>query len=363
MDQWTFRPLILEDLPWLYRCRDIFFIISTVFYDVKQGFAFGYLAFVFAVPACSLLSFSYPFYKASKKAFDDDSAIIGSGSLDEYSRANTLSFDDKDVFPSYGVKVKSIKVYGQSRIDKILYNAASVFKEIGGPLADVFDTATHELGNSDNMEIIEIAKDGIEAIIDGQHVYIGKTSYLRARNFMPILEPADEDLETSGEASIMFMICDDEIAAKIYVQYTIDPDFEFTLRKLYRAGICIGIKTFDPNIDDKLLGSKVKISKYPVRILRCYSLEEKTAPLDEADSGIVSKGSPRSLLNTFVLCSKVLYANRTNVTVKVLSVLFCVLLMAFLLVFGDVTAIPSLWVVLYQVFWMVPVYLISKFQI
>ena len=22
MDQWTFRPLILEDLPWLYRCRD-----------------------------------------------------------------------------------------------------------------------------------------------------------------------------------------------------------------------------------------------------------------------------------------------------------------------------------------------------
>ena len=341
----------------------IFFIISTVFFDLRSGFSLGYLAFILAVPACSLLSFSYPFYKASKKAFDDDSAIIGGGSLEEYSRANTLSFDDKDVFPSYGVKVKSIKVYGESRIDKILYNASSVFKVIGGPLSDVFDTATHELGNSENMEIIEIVKDGIESIIDGQHVYIGKSSYLRSRNLTPILEPTDEELESSGEASIMYMVIDDEIAAKIYVQYTIDPDFEFTLRKLYRAGICIGIKTFDPNIDDKLLGSKVKITKYPVRILRCSSLDEVTTPLDEADSGIVSKGGPRSLLNTFVLCSKVLYANRTNVTVKILSILFSVLLMAFLLVFGKVASIPSIWVVLYQVFWIIPVYLISKFYV
>lgn len=341
----------------------IFFIIATVTHDVKSGFSFGYLAFVFAIPACSLLGFGLPFYKASKKAFDDDSAIIGCESLEEYSKANTLSFDDKDVFPSYGVKVKSIKVYGESRIDKILYNAASVFKQIGGPLADVFDTATHELGNSENIEIIEISKDGIESIIDGQHIYIGKSSYLKSRGFTPNVELADEHLETSGEASVMYMVCDDEISAKMYVQYTIDPDFEFTLRKLYKAGICIGIKTFDPNIDDKLLGSKVNIAKYPVRILRCSSLEEKTIPQDEADSGIVSKGGPRNLLNTFVLCAKVLYANRTNVTVKIMSVLFSVLLMAFLLVFGKVTAIPSIYVVLYQIFWMIPVYLISKFYV
>ena len=173
----------------------------------------------------------------------------------------------------------------------------------------------------------------------------------------------DEDLETSGAASIMYMVCDDVISAKMYVQYTIDPDFEFTLRKLYKAGICIGIKTFDPNIDDKLLGSKVKITKYPVRILRCNSLEQATTTQDEADSGIVSKASPSSLLNTFVLCSKVLYANRTNVTVKVLSVVCSLLLMAFLLVFGKANAIPSLYVGLYQLFWMIPVYLISKFYV
>ena len=341
----------------------IFFIIATVMYDIKTAFSFGYLAFVLATPACALLAFSMPFYKASKKAFAENSAIIGNVSLDEYANANTLSFDDKDVFPSYGVKVKSIKVYGDSRIDKVLYNAASVFKTIGGPLADVFETATHDLGSSENIEIIEIAKDGIESIIDGQHVYLGKAPYLKSNGYVPYAEPDDDELETSGQASIMYMVCDDVVSAKMYVQYTIDPDFEFTLRKLYKAGICIGIKTFDPNIDDKLLGSKVKITKYPVRLLRCSSLEEATAPLDEADSGIVSKGSPRSLLNAFVLCSKVLYANRSNVTVKILSVAFSLLLMACLLIFGKAGSIPSLYVGLYQIFWMIPVYLISKFYV
>lgn len=341
----------------------IFFIVATVLFDVKTAFTFGYLAFVLAIPACALLSFSLPFYKASKKAFDDSSAIIGNSSLDEYANANTLSFDDKDVFPSYGVKVKSIKVYGESRIDKVLYDAASIFGKIGGPLADVFDTATHDLGKSENMEIIEIAKDGIEAIIDSQHVYLGKASYLRSNGYSPIVDIDDDMLEENGQASIMYLVCDGEISAKMYVQYTIDPDFEFTLRKLYRAGICIGIKTFDPNIDDKLLGSKVKITKYPVRILRCSTLDQATETQDEADSGIVSKGSPKSLLNAFVLCSKVLYANRTGATVKVLSVACSVLLMAFLLVFTKAAAIPSLYIGLYQLFWMIPVYLISKFYI
>ncbi|MBR5314485.1 MAG: hypothetical protein IKU45_03610 [Clostridia bacterium] len=341
----------------------VFFILATVMYDVTKAFSFGYLAFVLATPTCALLAFGMPFYRASKKAFDEDSAIIGNASLYEYANANTLSFDDKDVFPSYGVKVKSIKVYGENRIDKVLYNAASVFNLLGGPLADVFNTATHDLGKSENVEIIEIAKDGIESIIDGHHVYVGKASYLRTNSYAPITDIDDEDLETSGQASIMYMVVDDVVSAKMYVQYTIDPDFEFTLRKLYKAGICIGIKTFDPNIDDKLLGSKVKITKYPVRLLRCSSLEQAATTQDEADSGIVSKGSPRTLLNAFVLCSKVLYANRSNVTVKILSVVFSVLLMACLLIFGKANSIPSLYVALYQIFWMIPVFLISKFYI
>ncbi|MBR6681768.1 MAG: hypothetical protein IKL40_02155 [Clostridia bacterium] len=338
----------------------VFFIISTVIFDAKTAFSAAYLAFILAAPFSLLLSFSYPFYSASKKAFEDDSAIIGSVSLEEYSHANTLSFEDRDVFPSYGVKVKSIKVYGDSRIDKILYNAAAVFKKVGGPLADVFDMATHELDGSDNVEIIDIAKDGIESIVDGQHIYVGRASYLRTNNFVPMYEPDDDAIEDSGDACIMYMVCNDEVAAKMYVQYIIDPDFEYTLRQLYKAGICIGIKTFDPNIDDRLLGSKIRITKYPVRILRGRNLDDMSVPEESSDSGLVSRNSPKSLLQAFALCNKVLNTAKAGIMVKMLSIVFSVLLMAFLLVFASQTTIPSLYVALYQLFWMIPVYLISK---
>lgn len=342
----------------------VFFIIATVINDVKSAFSVGYLAFILTLPFCSLMAYSIPLFRASKKAFEDGSAIIGAAAPEEYSRANILSFNDKDVFPSYGVKVKSIKLYGDNRIDKILYNAASVFKIIGGPLEAVFTTATHDVGSSDTVEIIEIAKDGVEAVIDGAHVFLGKVSYVIEKGIEPITEPGDEELEESGEASIMYMICNDEVAAKLYVRYSIDPDFDYALKKLYKAGICIGIKTFDPNIDDRLLGSKVDITKFPVRILRCNALEEGATVIEEeTDSGVVSKSGPRSLLGAFVLCAKVLFANKTNGLIKLFSIIAGGILVAALLVFGKVVSIPSLFVALYHVFWMVPVFIFSKLYV
>lgn len=341
----------------------IFFIIAAVAYGAKSGLSAGYTAFIMSVPFSLFISFSYPFFRASRKAYDEDSAIIGGNSLDEYSQANTISFDDKDVFPSYGVKVKSIKVYGDNRIDKILYNASSLFRTVGGPLADVFDMATVELGHSEDVELIDVEDDGIEATIDGSHVYAGRLSYLLSKNIRPYVDQDDEQIENGGEASIMYLVCDEQIAAKMYITYMMDPDFEYTLRQLYRAGLCIGIKTFDPNIDDRMLGQRIKLSKYPVRILRCRSLDDISVPAEESESGIVSKNSSRSLLQAFILCTKVLYTGRLSTIVKMLSMGLSVIITALLLLFGGITTIASFYVVLYQLFWIIPVYVISRLYI
>ena len=85
-----------------------------------------------------------------------------------------------------------------------------------------------------------------------------------------------------------------------------------------------------------------------------------SVPEESSDSGLVSRNSPKSLLQAFALCNKVLNTAKAGIMVKMLSIVFSVLLMAFLLVFASQTTIPSLYVALYQLFWMIPVYLISK---
>ncbi|MBE6563703.1 MAG: hypothetical protein E7655_00260 [Ruminococcaceae bacterium] len=331
--------------------------------DAYSGLSAGYIAFLLCLPFSVLFTFSYPFYKASEEAFEVDSAIVGEEALEEYSNASVISFEDKDVFPSYGVKVKSVKVYGENRIDQVLYCAASLFRKVGGPLADVFDMATLELGHSDDVELIEAADDGLEMTVDGNHVFVGRASYMRANRYSPIYDPDDDSLENSGEVSIMYMVSNDEIIAKMYIQYMVDPDFEFTLKQLYKAGMCVGIKTFDPNINDRLLNMRIPASKYPVKLLRCRDLSDVNVTMPKADSGIVSKNSPRCLLQALAMCGKVLHVEKTSIVIKGISVFLAILIMVFLLVFGQVASVSGLYIALYQLFWIIPTYIMAKLYI
>ena len=104
--------------------------------------------------------------------------MIGEASLGEYADASVVSFDDKEVFPARGVRVRNVKVYGENRIDHVIYAAASVFHVVGGPLAEVFETATGELGYAENVKLTRLDRDGIEARVDGGTVLIGRAAFI-----------------------------------------------------------------------------------------------------------------------------------------------------------------------------------------
>ncbi|MDD4773069.1 MAG: hypothetical protein PHZ09_05620 [Eubacteriales bacterium] len=339
----------------------IFFIIDFIINgNMYTAVSLGYITLLISMPFSVLITNSYPFYKAAKEAYAVDSTIIGESSLLEYSNINAISFDDKDVFPSYGVKVKSVKVYGENRIDYIIYNVASLFLKTGGPLADVFEIATRDLGHSDNVDIIKVDSNGIEAVIEGAHIYVGKSEYIKSKGFYLRAEADDDDNDAAGENSVMYMTLNNELAAKMYVQYIIDPDFEFVIKQLHRIGISVGIKTFDPNIDDQMLSTKIKISKYPVRILKCKSTADINEVSERLDSGIVSKNSAKSLLKTLSLCDKVVNISKNNTVVKIFAIIISFIVSFIIFMLEKSVSIPSLYIALYQIFWIIPMIIITR---
>ncbi|MBQ4602001.1 MAG: hypothetical protein IJB24_03985 [Clostridia bacterium] len=357
---------ILSALLPICLCLAAFFVVFVGLFrnDWFAGIRCGYLVMMLAAPATAFITYSYPLYRASKVAFEMGSAIVGEESLEEYSNAGAVSFDDKDVFPSQKTKVTSIKIYGNNRIDKVIYNVASLFKVLGGPLCDVFNIATKDFECSDDVEIVDIAEDGIEAVISGKHIFYGKASYLHRNNFEPVTELNDERIEFTGEACIAYLVCNDEVAAKLYISYGIDPDFITISKQLYRAGMCIGIKSFDPNIDDALLGKHINMSKYAVKVLKCRFLSEKTATEERGDSGIVSKKSPKSLLKTLALCDRVNSVMRGSIVIKLLSILLAFGITVFIMFKGVSTFdFAGAYAALYQLFWMIPIFGISLINI
>ena len=323
----------------------------------------AYIMLLLTLPSGAFISFSYPMYRASGFAYEKDSAMIGEASLGVYADASVISFDDKEVFPPQGIRVRNVKVYGNNRIDHVIYAAASVFHVVGGPLADVFETATGELGYASDVQLIRVDTDGIEARIGGDAVLCGKASFMNRYGYGVSLSESEKTMEQTGDASMLFVAYENNIAAKLYLQYSVEPDFEIVLKQLYRQNVCVGIKTSDPNIDDHLLSCKIKMSKYPIRIIKCSEPKETAIVVDTLSSGIVSKSSAKALLQTLAMCERVLSASRTNNVIKIVSMLLGMAAMAFFVLSGMAVTTAPLWIALYQLFWIIPMVLISRYYI
>ncbi|MBP3322280.1 MAG: hypothetical protein J6M12_07990 [Clostridia bacterium] len=345
----------------------IFFLLGYYFAPearLLSGLVMALQAVLFAAPASAFVTYALPFFRASKKAFAVDSAIVGEFSLEEYADATVISFDDKEVFPAKNVKVRSLKLFGDTRIDHVLFGAASVFHRVGGPLDDVFGVATKESGYSDKVDLLEVVPGGVEAAVDGELVRVGNAAFMRSKGLLASVDPDDTALEMEGRLCVMYMSIGDKLAAKMYVEYTADKEIEEIMASLYKAGMCIGIRTLDPNIDDRMISCHVDLSKYPVKVLR-MDRKEKELYAQEMESGVVSKRNVKSLLRTLTFCRKVLQVIRVGTVIKVIGMLVGVVaaaLVLFLTATGRLAGVydvSSIWIMIYQLCWILPTFLIS----
>lgn len=320
----------------------------------------AYISVLAAIPMSMFFTYSYPFYKANKEAYENDSTIVGESSLDEYSGASIISFDDKNVFPSYGVKVQNIKIYNNHRIDRVLYYAASAFAAAGGPLCDVFDVATIEMGHSDEVEILGADIGYLETRVDGRHILFGRSGVLRELGVQLPEEVVEEDSYIEGDLSIMYMVLDDDLIAKLYIRYQMDADFEFILRQFTHNGTCVCVKTLDPNIDAEMIFSKVKGRNYPLKVIKNH---EGDVDKQRVDSGIVTRGTTKSLLQVVSYCDMVLSVKRTNMIISIVSAIVSLAVMLIVSMSGNLSAIGSWLLVVNQLFWMIPAMLTTKLYI
>lgn len=357
------RPVIGIMIPSVLVVAAAFFFIAYFrTQSVYTSFSLAFQTITAIIPLSAFIIYSLPYYIASKKAYDNDSAVIGDAAFGDFADPSVISFEDKEVFPTGGVKVTSIKVYGNNRIDEIIYNLASAFTKVGGPLADVFGKASHDLGCSENVEIEEVEDDGFTVTVDDIAVSLGKASYIERQDFEPPYDPEDKRIEAAS-IGILYVAYQGELAAKVYVQYTIDGEFEKILAQLYKTGMCVGIKSFDPNIDDMLLAKKLGAIKYPVKVIRSKTVEDIPHTTPRCESGVVSKRSVKELLRTVASCERASSAIRTSFIFKLLAMLLGVVIMVFVLFFDAEPYIRSIYAVLYQLIWIALVTLVTRFTV
>lgn len=255
-------------------------ICSSIF---ESGFAF------FAV------------YRALKKY---KTGIIGKASIKEYGNCNIVYFDDYNVFNKKSVRTKGLKLYDNNEIYRVLYHTQAVFSKIGGPLKAVFEFATTEMVHSKNVQIKEISKEGVVAVVDKRtSVLIGTGLFMKARGIHPKYTAADLKLEENGEESIMFIALNGMLGAKLYVTYQFSSEFEKLARKLSARGVGIGIRSADPNINNRWAKRYSEIKKFRISTVR-PTLNDFERQEKSIEGGIVSAKNVGALSEALMMCIK-----------------------------------------------------------
>lgn len=263
-----------------------------------------FITLMFLLICTAILETEMGFFIAYKILKKDKTGIIGKSTVAEHGKCNIVYFDDFNVFSKKSVRTKGLKLYDNNEIYRILYHTQAVFSKVGGPLKGVFEFATTEMVHSKNVEIKEISKEGISAVVDGRtSVLIGTGAFMRSRYIHPSYTASDIKLEEGGEESIMFIALNGILGAKLYVTYQFSSEFEKLAKQLNARGINIGIRSADPNVNKKWANNYGKTKKMPISIVRPTLKELK--PSDKSiESGIVSTKNVRALAQALMTCSK-----------------------------------------------------------
>ena len=333
-------------------------------HDVAESFGVAYACFMMCMPCSAFLSYTYPLYLTSKKAHAKHSAILCDKTSENYQNTMLMTFRDSDAFQSGSAKVRGIKLFGNKKIDHAIYYAAAVYAVVGGPLKEVFGKAALHPANPEQVKIRETESDGISAIVDGRNIVIGTPDYMDRQCFTTVFEKGDEDYKGPSDKRIFYLACDEVIIAKFYVQYTLHTEFSDIIRYFSEAGINISIRTADPCLDDGVIyGAQKRKKKIAVKVVKGCLPEPEEASISAKKAGIISYGSVKELAATMLLCKKLESVKRVNLILKIVSAILGVVVMTLVLFSGKAPDMISVFPVLYQLFWLLPVWFVSRIYI
>ena len=165
-----------------------------------------------------------------------------------------------------------------------------------------------------------------------------------------------DDAFENSVGRIMYMTIGDNIAAKFYIKYSIYKGFEKILSNLAKVGICVGIKTCDPNIDDALLNKLLRRKEYPVKIIKSEQPLPSNDVQPRAASGLVCSTGTFNMLRAFLSCDKVAKNVSLNIGTKFIAMFLGFAIIAFLSIIngGNISGITSQFIIIYQLLWLMP---------
>ncbi len=328
------------------------------------SFAMGLLAAAavsfLAAPFSFYVSHRYPLYRAERLASDEGCAFIGESAVHAYTMADVMVFEDVEAFTSANTRICRIKLPDGVQVHQVLYYLTKAFGVIGGPLYGLFSTAIEGIDDYADTELVASEKNGLYVRTGGHDVHIGRAAYLAKNGIAPYYDEEDEKYIAEGKISLMYVAVDGAFMAKFYMRYEPNDKFCRNAKRLAYRHMHMLIRTFDPNLDDRLLKVHPMLSQLPIKMLHKRPEQLHDYAEERMYSGLVTSGSTKDILKLLLLCDNVKRVTAIGRIIKIVTAAVAPALVLLLMSLGQAAFLSGPLSVLYWFLSLIPLAIVTK---
>lgn len=248
--------------------------------------AFALSIFTLYLSACSCMAMpliaNIPLSKASKKYMRNHGIMLGYQSVEDFYDANSVMIDANRLFPTGSIRLCSIKLFSDTKIDEALLDAASLTSHADSILKELFIDVIS--GKENILSRVEnfIYEDsmGLCGWINNKRILFGNRELMNSHNIEGIPTKTKEAEFTENGKDALYLSVSGNLAAMFIIEITASDSIKRSMKQLEKHDMAVIIKTIDPFITinriSELFGFTDELLKIiPTRMIKDFDAETR----------------------------------------------------------------------------------------
>ncbi len=220
-----------------------------------------------ALPAASL-ALGLPLYRECKNQLKNGNMVCGYAAAERFGSLHGVAIDVSDVYLKDSVMLHGMRLFGNTRIDEALTDAAAVAIRSDGPLCGLFMRVIQE-----KTEILPAVENlvfeqdmGFSGWVGGHRVLVGNRKLLENHGVDTPSSDYERKYKKDGR-ELVYLSVAGELSAMFIISYVTDPAIADALHDMQDAGLSLLIRSLDPNVTEDSLCAGFDLSDYYVDLL------------------------------------------------------------------------------------------------
>ena len=303
-----------------------------------------------------MLVVNIPLSKSADKQLQNNSAMLGYKSVEEFSDVNSLLLDASQLFPQGMITLSAIKIFSDTRIDEAIVEAASLTNQANSILKYMFYDII--AGKTEMLNPVEsyIYEDsmGLCGWINNKRVLLGNRELMINHSIegLPSLT-REKDYTENGKVAVYLSISG-ELSAMFVIEITTNNEVKHWLQECEANDIYVMLRSVDSIISISKLSELFDVNPDMFKLIpfRLHQKFDDTTTFASRQSGsMCCTGKFSSFASLLISAKRVKKTAMLGVSIQVAAIALGIILSMVMTIISSFTEINISLALIYNFIW------------